>query len=75
MQSLLAGLDVARRALDPRLPVDPGLLRQPTALAVAVLIRLAAVEREEARAGLHVDRAAEPAAGATAGSDTSPEAG
>jgi len=32
MQSLLAGLDVARRALDPRLPVDPGLLRQPTAL-------------------------------------------
>lgn len=32
VQSLLGGLDVARRALDPRLPVDPGLLRQPTAL-------------------------------------------
>ena len=31
-QSLVAGLDVARRALDPRLPVDPGLLQQPTAL-------------------------------------------
>lgn len=32
VQSLLAGLDVARRALDPRLPIDPGLLRQPTSL-------------------------------------------
>jgi multicomponent Na+:H+ antiporter subunit E len=31
-QSLAAGLDVARRALDPRLPVGPVLLRQPTAL-------------------------------------------
>lgn len=31
-QSLVGGADVARRALDPRLPVDPGLLRQPTAL-------------------------------------------
>lgn len=32
MQSLLGGLDVARRALDPRLPLDPGLFAQPTAL-------------------------------------------
>jgi multicomponent Na+:H+ antiporter subunit E len=32
IQSLLAGLDVARRALDPRLPMSPSLLRQPTAL-------------------------------------------
>jgi multicomponent Na+:H+ antiporter subunit E len=31
-QSLIAGFDVARRALDPRLPVRPGLLRQPTSL-------------------------------------------
>lgn len=31
-QSLGAGFDVARRAFDPRLPVRPGLLRQPTAL-------------------------------------------
>lgn len=32
VQSLLAGLDVARRALDPRLPIEPGLLSQPTSL-------------------------------------------
>ena len=32
VQSLLAGLDVARRALDPRLPVHPSLLQRPTAL-------------------------------------------
>lgn len=32
VQSLVAGLDVARRALDPRLPLEPGLLHQPTAL-------------------------------------------
>jgi multicomponent Na+:H+ antiporter subunit E len=31
-QSMVAGIDVARRALDPRLPLAPGLLRQPTAL-------------------------------------------
>lgn len=31
-QSLIAGVDVARRALDPRLPLDPGLLCQPTGL-------------------------------------------
>jgi multicomponent Na+:H+ antiporter subunit E len=31
-QSMGASLDVARRAFDPRLPVRPGLLRQPTAL-------------------------------------------
>jgi multicomponent Na+:H+ antiporter subunit E len=32
MQSLVAGLDVARRALDPRLPLHPGLVRHRTAL-------------------------------------------
>lgn len=32
MQSLLAGFDVARRALDPRLPLAPGPLIHPTAL-------------------------------------------
>jgi multicomponent Na+:H+ antiporter subunit E len=32
VQSLLAGLDVARRALDPRLPVSPTLLQHRTAL-------------------------------------------
>lgn len=32
VQSIVAGLDIARRALDPRLPLAPGLLRQPTAL-------------------------------------------
>ena len=37
VQSLLAGLGVARRALDPRLPVAPGLLRQPTALPEGTL--------------------------------------
>jgi multicomponent Na+:H+ antiporter subunit E len=31
-QSVVAGLDLARRALDPRLPLAPGLLRLPTAL-------------------------------------------
>jgi multicomponent Na+:H+ antiporter subunit E len=31
-QSLLAGLDVARRALDPRLPLSPGLIRHRTGL-------------------------------------------
>ncbi len=31
-QSVVAGVDVARRALDPRLPLDPGLLVQPTTL-------------------------------------------
>jgi multicomponent Na+:H+ antiporter subunit E len=28
-KSLIAGVDVGRRALDPRLPVNPGLLRYP----------------------------------------------
>lgn len=32
-QSLLAGWDVARRSLDPRLPLQPGLLRYPVRLA------------------------------------------
>jgi multicomponent Na+:H+ antiporter subunit E len=31
-QSVVAGLDVARRALDPRLPLRPGLVRYPTGL-------------------------------------------
>jgi multicomponent Na+:H+ antiporter subunit E len=28
-ESLLGGIDVARRAFDPRLPLDPGLVREP----------------------------------------------
>lgn len=32
IQSLFGGFDVARRALDPRLPIRPSLLRHPTAL-------------------------------------------
>lgn len=32
-QSLVAGVDVARRALDPRLPLQPGLIRYPSGLA------------------------------------------
>ena len=32
-QSLLAGWDVARRSLDPRLPLQPGLVRYPVSLA------------------------------------------
>ncbi len=31
-QSLLAGADVARRALDPKLPLDPGFIRYSTGL-------------------------------------------
>jgi len=31
-QSVLAGLDVTRRALDPRLPLRPALVHQPTRL-------------------------------------------
>ena len=31
-QSILAGWDIARRALDPRLPLRPGLVSYPTAL-------------------------------------------
>jgi len=31
-QSVVAGVDVARRALDPRLPVDPGFVLYPTRL-------------------------------------------
>jgi multicomponent Na+:H+ antiporter subunit E len=30
--SVIAGADVARRALDPRLPIDPGFLRYPVGL-------------------------------------------
>jgi multicomponent Na+:H+ antiporter subunit E len=33
LDSVLAGSDVARRALDPRLPLHPGLIRYPTLLA------------------------------------------
>jgi multicomponent Na+:H+ antiporter subunit E len=32
VQSVLAGADVARRALDPRLPLRPGFVRYPVAL-------------------------------------------
>ena len=32
-QSLLAGWDVARRSFDPRLPLQPGLVRYPVRLA------------------------------------------
>jgi multicomponent Na+:H+ antiporter subunit E len=32
-QSLVAGVDVARRALDPRLPLQPGFITYPTGLA------------------------------------------
>ena len=32
-QSLLAGWDVARRSLDPRLPLQPGLVRYPVGFA------------------------------------------
>ncbi len=32
-QSLLAGVDIAWRAFDPRLPLQPGLVAQATALA------------------------------------------
>lgn len=31
-QSIIAGADVARRALDPRLPIKPGLVRYPVGL-------------------------------------------
>ena len=31
-QSVLAGADVARRALDPKLPLDPGFIRYSTGL-------------------------------------------
>jgi multicomponent Na+:H+ antiporter subunit E len=31
-QTLLAGTDIARRAFDPRLPLQPGLVTHPTAL-------------------------------------------
>ena len=31
-QSLLAGIDIARRAFDPRLPVQPGMVSFPTRL-------------------------------------------
>ena len=31
-QSMLAGLDIARRALDPRLPLRPGFVSSPTRL-------------------------------------------
>jgi multicomponent Na+:H+ antiporter subunit E len=31
-ESLLAGADVARRALDPKLPLDPGFIRYSTGL-------------------------------------------
>lgn len=31
-QSILAGIDIARRALDPRLPLRPGFVSCPTAL-------------------------------------------
>lgn len=33
VQSLRAGLDVARRAFDPSLPLQPGFVEHPTALA------------------------------------------
>lgn len=36
IQSVLAGADVARRALDPRLPLDPGFVRYPVGLPVGV---------------------------------------
>jgi multicomponent Na+:H+ antiporter subunit E len=32
IKSVIAGVDVARRALDPRLPINPGLLRYPVRL-------------------------------------------
>jgi multicomponent Na+:H+ antiporter subunit E len=34
VQSVLAGADVARRALDPRLPLQPGFVRYPVGLPV-----------------------------------------
>jgi multicomponent Na+:H+ antiporter subunit E len=34
LQSILAGIDVARRALDPRLPLRPGFVRYPTGLPI-----------------------------------------
>lgn len=35
-QALMGGIDVARRALDPRMPIEPGFLHQPTQLAPGV---------------------------------------
>jgi multicomponent Na+:H+ antiporter subunit E len=32
LQSLLAGADVARRALDPRMPLEPGFIKYSTGL-------------------------------------------
>jgi multicomponent Na+:H+ antiporter subunit E len=54
-QSLMAGLDVARRALDPRLPLDPGMLRQPTALHGATSRTLFAALTSQVPGTLAVD--------------------
>jgi multicomponent Na+:H+ antiporter subunit E len=56
-QSVLAGLDVARRALDPRLPLRPGLVLFPTALAPgttrSVFLALESLLPGTLPAGLH----------------------